>query len=117
MTSVGFENQIKQWVQVDNQIKEFNDRIRDLREKRNTLEKNITTYASSNNLSNSSIKIGEDKLKFSTTRVPEPLTFKYLEKTLGEIIKNESQVQVIMNHLKQKRDIKVVPEIKRYNNN
>lgn len=117
MTSVGFENQIKQWVQVDNQIKEFNDRIRDLREKRNTLEKNITTYACSNNLSNSSIKIGEDKLKFATTRVPEPLTFKYLEKTLGEIIKNESQVQVIMNYVKQKRDIKVVPEIKRYNNN
>jgi hypothetical protein len=117
MTSVGFENQIKQWVQVDNQIKEFNDRIRDLREKRNTLEKTITTYASSNNLSNSSIKIGEDKLKFATTRVPEPLTFKYLEKTLGEIIKNESQVQVIMNHVKQKRDIKVVPEIKRFNNN
>jgi hypothetical protein len=117
MTSVGFENQIKQWVQVDNQIKEFNDRIRDLREKRNILEKNITTYAESNNLSNSSIKIGEDKLKFATTRVPEPLTFKYLEKTLGEIIKNESQVQVIMNHVKQKRDIKVVPEIKRFNNN
>lgn len=117
MTSVGFENQIKQWVQVDNQIKEFNDRIRDLREKRNTLEKNITTYACSNNLSNSSIKIGEDKLKFATTRVPEPLTFKYLEKTLGDIIKNESQVQVIMNYVKQKRDIKVVPEIKRYNNN
>jgi len=117
MTSVGFENQIKQWVQLDNQIKEFNDRIRDLREKRNTLEKTITTYASSNNLSNSSIKIGEDKLKFATTRVPEPLTFKYLEKTLGEIIKNESQVQVIMNYVKQKRDIKVVPEIKRYNNN
>lgn len=117
MTSVGFENQIKQWVQVDNQIKEFNDRIRDLREKRNTLEKTITTYAASNNLSNSSIKIGEDKLKFSNTRIPEPLTFKYLEKTLGEIIKNESQVQVIMNYVKQKRDIKVVPEIKRYNNN
>lgn len=117
MTSIGFENQIKQWVQLDNQIKEFNDHLRDLREKRNILEKNITTYAESNNLSNSSIKIGEDKLKFATTRVPEPLTFKYLEKTLGEIIKNESQVQVIMNHVKQKRDIKVIPEIKRFNNN
>jgi hypothetical protein len=117
MSSVGFENQIKQWVQLDNQIKEFNERIKDLREKRNILEKNITNYADSNNLSNSSIKIGDDRLKFTNTRVPEPLTFKYLEKTLGEIIKNESQVQVIMNYVKQKRDIKVVPEIKRFNNN
>lgn len=117
MTSVGFENQIKQWVQVDNQIKEINDRVRELREKRNNLEKNLTNYVSSNNLSNSTIKIGEDRLKFSNTRVPEPLTFKYLEKTLGEIIKNENQVKVIMDYVKQKREIKIVPEIKRFNNN
>jgi seryl-tRNA synthetase len=117
MNSHGFESQIKQWVQVDNQIKEFNDQLRELREKRNNLEKNIITHANSNNLSNSTIKIGDNKLKIATTRVPEPLTFKYLEKTLGEIIKNESQVQVIMDYVKQKREIKIVPEIKRYNNN
>jgi dihydroorotase len=45
------------------------------------------------------------------------LTFKYLEKTLGEIIKNESQVKLIMEHIKQKREIKVVPEIKRFSAN
>jgi dihydroorotase len=81
------------------------------------LEQNITSYASSNNLSNSSIKIGNEKLKFANTRVPEPITFKYLEKTLGEVIKNESQVKLIIEHIKQKRNIKIVPEIKRFSNN
>jgi hypothetical protein len=117
MASIGFENQIKQWVQIDNQLKELNDKTRELREKRNILEKNITTYAASNNLSNSTIQIGDGKLKFSDTKVSEPITFKYLEKTLGEIIKNESQVQVIMDYIKQKRSIKIVPEIKRFSNN
>ena len=57
------------------------------------------------------------KLKFTNTKVPEPLTFKYLEKTLGEVIKNENQVKLIMEHIRQKREIKVVPEIKRFSNN
>jgi DNA repair exonuclease SbcCD ATPase subunit len=114
---MNFENQIKQWVQLDNQLKEINERAKELREKRNSLEKNITNYAVSNNLSNSMVQLGDGKLKFVNTKVPEPLTFKYLEKTLGEIIKNESQVQLIMEHIKQKREVKIVPEIKRFSNN
>jgi seryl-tRNA synthetase len=117
MSLSGFENQIKQWVQLDNQLKELNERTRELREKRNNLEKNLTNYAASNNLSSSTVQISDGKLKFTNTRVPEPLTFKYLEKTLGEVIKNETQVKLIMDHIKQKRGIKVVLEIKRFSNN
>ena len=114
---MNFENQIKQWVQLDNQLKELNQQTRDLREKRNSLEKTITTYAASNNLSSSTIQISDGKLKFSNARVPEPLTFKYLEKTLSEIIKNENQVKLIIEHIKQKREVRIVPEIKRFSNN
>ena len=68
-------------------------------------------------MSDKTINFNNDKLKFVDTKVPEPLTFKYLEKTLGEIIKNETQVQLIMEHIKQKRTFKVVPEIKRFSSN
>jgi type III secretory pathway component EscU len=108
---MSFENQIQQWVQIDNQLKQLNDKAKELRDKRNSLEQNITTHAFSNNLSNSTVKISDG------TKVQEPLTFKYLEKTLSEIIKNESQVKIMMEHIKQKRAVKVVPEIKRFSNN
>ena len=114
---MSFEGQIQQWIQLDNQLKQLNEKTRELREKRNTLEENITTYASSNNLSNATVKISDGRLKFVNTKVQEPLTFKYLEKTLGEVIKNESQVKLIMEHIKQKRSFKSVPEIKRFSNN
>ena len=114
---MSFENQIQQWVTIDNQLKNLNDQVKELREKRNNLEENITKYASNHNLSNSTVKISDGKLRFANTRVPEPLTFKYLEKTLSEIIKNESQLKLIMEHLKQKRDVKIIPEIKRLYNN
>jgi hypothetical protein len=114
---MSFESQIQQWVSLDNQIKQLYEQTKDLREKRNTLENNITTYVSNNNLSNSTIQISDGKLKFVNTRVQEPLTFKYLEKTLGEVIKNENQVKLIMEHLKQKRTVKNIPEIKRFSYN
>ena len=114
---MSFENQIQQWVSLDNQLKNLNEKARELREKRNELETNITKYAASNNLSTSTIKISDGKLRFTNTKVPEPLTFKYLERVLGEVIKNENQVKQIMEHIRQKREIKVVPEIKRFSNN
>ena len=114
---MSFENQLKQWIQLDNQIKELNEQTKELREKRNIIEKNITTYASNNNISNSTFQLSDGKLKLTNTRIPEPITFKYLEKSLGEIIKNENQVKLILEHIKQRREIKTVPEIKRYSVN
>jgi hypothetical protein len=114
---MSFENKIQQWVQLDNQVKNLNEQVKQLREQRNSIETNLTSYAKTNNMENTTIKVNSDKLKFVETKVCEPLTFKYLEKTLGEIIKNETQVQVIMEHIKQKRSVKIVTEIKRFSNN
>ena len=114
---MSFENKIQQWVQLDNQLKKLNEQVKQLREQRNSLENNLTSYAKTNDMSDKTIKIDNDKLKFVETKIPEPLTFKYLEKTLGEIIKNETQVQLIMEHIKQKRAVKIVPEIKRFSSN
>ena len=114
---MSFENKVQQWVQIDDELKKLNDRARHLREQRNNLESNLTNYAKSNNMINSTVNLKEDKIKFVDTKVLEPLTFKYLEKTLGEIIRDEDKVQLIMEHVKQKRSVKIVPEIKRFSIN
>lgn len=114
---MNFENQVQQWIAIDNQLKQLNEKTRELREKRTTLSDNIANYASKNNLSNSNINISDGRLKITNTRVPEPLTFKYVEKTLGEVIKNEAHVKSIVEHLKNKRTIKTVTDIKRFSNN
>jgi len=114
---MSFENNIQKWVAVDNQLKSLNDKIKTLRETRNTLSGDITSYAEKNNLSNSTVNISDGKLKFVNTKVQAPLTFKFLEKTLGEVIRNEAQAKLIVDQIKDKREIKVVPEIKRFSNN
>ena len=112
---MNFENQIQQWISVDNQLKIINEKVQDLRNKRNELTENITKYASTNNIIN--IPFSDGKLKLLNTKIQEPLTFKYLEKTLREIIKNETHVKQIIEQLKLKRSNKIIQEIKRFSNN
>ncbi len=114
---MSFETKIQEWVQIDNELKNLNNHVRLLREQKYKLEMNLNNYAKHNNMTESIVQIGNNKLKFAETKVQEPLTFKYLEKTLGEIIKDESKVKLIMEHIKQKRAVKIVPEIKRFSIN
>jgi hypothetical protein len=114
---MSFEQNIQQWVSIDNQLKIYNDKIRELREKRSNVTETIMEQATDKNLTKSVIQISDGKLKITESRVPEPLTYKYLEKCLSEIIKSEDQVTQIMDYIKKKREIKVVSEIKRFSNN
>jgi hypothetical protein len=114
---MSFEQNIQQWVSIDNQIRLLNDKIHELREKKNRLGENITNHVEQNNLRNATVQISDGKLRFVNTKVSSPLTFKYVEKSLGEVIKNQTQVKQIVEYLKEKREVKVVPEIKRISNN
>lgn len=93
---------MEQFLQIDNKIKELNDQLRHLREKRNLLEAHIIQK----NIQHAHCKVIE-------TKSAEPLTFKYLEKSLGEIIPDKLQLQKVMDHVKQRRQITINKEIKR----
>jgi hypothetical protein len=114
---MNFEQTVQQWVLIDNQMKLYNEKIKELREKKNNIEEKLSTYANDNKLTNSFIGISDGKLKFTNSKITAPLTFKYLEKSLGEIIKNPQQVTTIINHVKNNREYKIVNELKRYYNN
>jgi hypothetical protein len=109
-----FEENIQKWVLLDNQLKILNEKIHDVRDKKSQLLDSITEYAEKNKLMDANIQISDGKLKFTKTRISEPLTFKYLEKSLSNIIRNEAQVKQIMEHIKNNREIKIVPEMKRF---
>jgi uncharacterized coiled-coil DUF342 family protein len=111
---MAFEQQIQQWVSLDNQIKLYNDKITELREKRNQLNEKIMSHVEENGLERATVQITGGKLRFVKNKVANPLSFKYVEKELSNIIKNSEQVNQIVNHLKEKREFKVVSEIKRF---
>ena len=98
-----------QWISFDNELKILNEKIKQLRNKKSELEEQLSAKHQINSL----VKVGDGTLKLTQTRTSTPLTLKYLEKSLGEIIKNEVQFKQIMTHIKTQREITLVPEIKR----
>jgi len=113
---MNFEQQLQQWVSIDNQMKIVADKMKELRDKKNAISEQINTHIETNQI-NSVVKLSDGQIKFVKVKETQPLTFKYLETCLSEIIKNEEQVKKIVEYIKNKREVKYVPEIKRLYNN
>jgi hypothetical protein len=109
-----FETDVKNWVMIDNQIKQNNDKVKELRKQRTHLTTKIFSYAEENNLENAIIEISDGKLKFQQSKQTTPLTFKFLEECLNECIQNKEQVKQIIQFVKSKREFKYVSDIKRF---
>jgi hypothetical protein len=112
-----FEDSIKNWVYIDNQIKNLQDKVKELRDKKSDEEFKIFNYAEENNLQKAVIEISDGKLKFTENKSTNPLSLKFLEKCLNEIINNPETVKQIMNYIKNNRETKSEISIKRLYNN
>ena len=110
---MSFEENIKKWVWIDNQLKSVNERVKVLRDEKNTMEETIMTYVETNNLSNATINITDGKLRFVSSKQTAPLTLKYVEECLGKCISNPAQVKQVMQVIKENREVKYSADIKR----
>ena len=111
---MSFEEHIKKWVAIDNQLKTLADQTKQLRGEKNTTEETILNYAETNKLKNATINITNGKLRFVNTKQTQPLTLKYVEECLGKCISNSTQVNKIMEVIKESREVKYTADIKRY---
>jgi hypothetical protein len=114
---MSFEENIKSWVALDNQLKKINENSKKIRNDKNNIETGILTYVETNNLNNANINISDGKLRFVSTKQTAPLTLKYIEECLIKSIGNEKEVMKIMKTIKESRDVNYSFDIKRYTNN
>lgn len=108
-----FQNNIKSWVQVDNQIKRLSTHIGELRDQRKNIQDHITSYVEEHNLDNAVIEISDGSLRFNNYKQTAPLTLKYVNKCLSECINDENTVNKLMDYIKEKREFKYQNGIKR----
>jgi Fe-S cluster biogenesis protein NfuA len=110
------EKSVKQWVLLDNKIKELNDEVKSYREQKKQYEEGILEFINENATNDQTpvIKISDGRLKYVETKQTQPLTLKFIEQCLTEKISNANTVEQLMNYIKSKRESKSVPELKRY---
>jgi ferritin len=111
---MNFENSIKNWINLDNRLKLLNDEIKKLRNDKNIIQDRILNYVENNNLSKTTIEINDGKLKFNNSRTTQPLTLKFIQECLNEVISDKSDVEKIIDYIKSKREITEKMIVNRY---
>lgn len=111
-----FESNIKKWVSLDNRIKSLSEEVKTLREEKTSISDSINSYIENNGLEKATIQISDGKLKYVTTKSQMPISLKFLESCLNDCINDNSKVKLIMDYIKEQREIKETTELKRYYN-
>ena len=118
-----FKKDIQEWVIIDNQLSEINQKIKDINEKAKPIRENkdlltnkITTYMRKNNIENNIIKTKEGTIKFHENSTSAPITLKLLKQCLTEIIDDDNKVNHIFEYIKNKRTQKTYFDLQRKNN-
>jgi len=108
-----FVDNIKYWVTLDNKLKLLNEKCKEIREERSEYSNKINEYVEKRNLFDNVVEITGGKIKFTRNKSQSTITYKFLEKCLGDLF-NTNEVDRIMTHIKDSREYKFEPEIKRY---
>tara|TARA_B110001469_G_C9473712_1_gene237902 strand:+ start:112 stop:477 length:366 start_codon:yes stop_codon:yes gene_type:complete len=110
-------NQLKIWIEYDNEIDEIKQQIRDLRKKEKDIKLNqqnadnkIKEIMRSNNLD--IIDINKGKIQYSSKKVKKSLNKKYIIDVIQKSLKDENKINEIMNDLYNNRESKQIETLK-----
>lgn len=109
-----FQQSIREWVSLDNQIKTLNEQVKELRTKRQHVTSQIMTISDTHGYDNATINISDGTLKLADVSVTSSLTLNYVKACLLECLDNEDKVEEIMEFIKENRPVKNTRDIKRY---
>ena len=107
-----FSENINKWMLADKQLQMYNEKIKSLRETKAQVCRNIIEYMENKNIANNKIKFKTGELCLHTKKDYSPLTFTYVESCLTKVIDNPSDVQYIMQLLKNNRSVKESQDVK-----
>ena len=111
---MSLEDSIRKWVSVDNQMKVHKDQVNALRDERKSITHEILNFAADNDLDNTTIRISDGKLRIQNIRSTAPITLKFLHSCLSECFSDEKKVEMLLDYIKSKREIRYSHDIKRY---
>ena len=108
-----FQQSIREWVSLDNQIKALNEQVKELRNKRQHVSTNIMSISEQHGYDDVTINISDGTLKVTDVRTAGTLTLQYIKSCLMECLNDEDKVEDIMDYIKENRPVKNTRDIKR----
>ena len=102
---MNFNDSIIEWVKIDNVQREYLDKLKELREKKNKLSDSLVNHIQENDMETNVFKITslDTNVQMTRTNVQESLTFKLIEECLFEYLNDQSKTNDIINLIKNRR--------------
>lgn len=108
-----FIENVQTWIVQEKQLKLLNEKTKQLRDAKTETTKQICDYIRSKNLQATKIELSDGELKLFDKREYPPLTFSYIRECLEHIISEESQIEYILQYIKDHREVKTTLDLKR----
>lgn len=112
-TKPEFIEKVKKWVIMDSQLKIVNEKTKQLRELKSQLNHQICDFMNNHNLAQNRITISDGELRLHEKKEYSAITFGYIQRCLADLIKDDTQVEFIIQYLKDNREITTSSDIKR----
>ena len=102
-----FNSNVIQWVEYDNQIKQYNEKIKSIKSDKSTLEVNILSHIENNDLKNNVFNLASysSKLQYNSNKSYETMTNKYLIDKFTKYFNDEDKALHLFNFLKEERSL------------
>jgi len=108
------DNNILKWIQYDNKIKDYNDKLKLLRDEKDKIsEAMINKVSEDNNLPVYNVTNLNTSVAFQKTNVYENYTTKFYKECFTEFFSSEEKAEDLMKFMKQKRKVEQKINIKR----
>ncbi len=107
-----FVEDIKKWIYLETQLKMANEKIKLLRDHRQTLSQGIISYMQTKNLLASKIQVNNQLLKVSNKKEYAGLSYGFVEKCLEELMHDKQKVKEYIDYMKEKREVENTMELK-----
>ena len=112
-TKPEFIEKVKKWVVMDSQLKIVNEKTKQLRELKSQLNHQICDFMNNHNLAQNRITISDGELRLHEKKEYSAITFGYIQRCLADLIKDDTQVEFIIQYLKDNREVTTSSDIKR----
>ena len=102
-----FNTNVIKWIDYDNEIKKYNDKLKSLKSEKNSLEVDILSHIENNNLQQNIFNLPSysSKLKYNKNKSYETMTNKYLIDKFTKYFNDEDKALHLFNFLKEERSL------------
>ena len=100
-----FNSNVIKWMEYDNEIKQYNEKIKSIKSEKSSLEVDILSHIENNDLKNNIFNLPSysSKVQYNTNKSYETMSYKFLEDRFTKYFNDPAKANELLEFLKSER--------------